>query len=96
METLRESDRKRQAAGEDTLLARRTVDHYAAVLLMPEEAVRSAARGLTFSGWSEIQMLAKTFQVSRTAMRIRLEECGLIHGVTEQGEIILQDPSAVD
>ncbi len=94
LQTLKELDRARQVAGEDTPFVRRTVDHYAAVLLMPEEAVRSMADGLDLSRWSTIQTLASDFQVSRTAMRIRLEECRLIHGVDERGQVVLKDPGA--
>ncbi len=96
MQAVMDSDRARHVAGEDTPFVRRTVDHYAAVLLMPEETVRSVSDGLDLSSWPTIQTLASEFQVSRTAMRIRLEECGLIQGVDERGRVVLRDHDLAD
>jgi hypothetical protein len=81
---LKNHERTQQARGEDSPLERRAVEHYGAVLLMPEDIVRACAKGVDLSQWSEIVALATKFHVSRTAMRIRLEELRLIYPVGVQ------------
>lgn len=83
-----------RAAGEDSPLVRRAVDHYAASLLMPADLVRAAAPRMGIRSHAEIRALANQFEVSSQAMRFRLEEIGVIHGVDERtGEILLTDPA---
>ena len=86
-------ERERRAAGADSPLERRAVDHYAAVLLMPAEQVRSAVAAKRLTTRRDIRELAETFVVSTTAMRIRLEELGLIRGVTDDGSILVAEPA---
>ncbi len=76
---LKNQEHALKARGEDSPLERRAVEHYAAVLLMPEDVIRTYAKGVDLSEWSGVVVLATKFQVSRTAMRIRLEELRLIH-----------------
>ena len=91
-----ERDRERSAGDQDTPLVRRAVDHYAATLLMPEEAVRSAACTLDLASWRSITELAARFGVSKQSMRIRLEELGFIYGVDESNRIMLENPAEAD
>ncbi|AEA33661.1 ImmA/IrrE family metallo-endopeptidase [Hippea maritima] len=66
---------------ENSNIYEREADVFAAELLMPRQKVISA-----FHGYSDdIQVLADLFQVSKRAMRIRLEELKLIlpvHGIS--------------
>lgn len=93
MQGLAARERERRAAGTDSPLERRAVDHYAAVLLMPVEQVHTAASARTLKSRRDIGGLADTFMVSTTAMRIRLEELGLIYGVAPDGTILASDPA---
>jgi hypothetical protein len=93
LQKLKGEERERRAAGEDTPLERRAVEHYAAVLLMPEEAVKASAAAVDLSRWPNVYALASEFDVSRVAMRIRLEELGLIHGVGPDGRILMTNPA---
>lgn len=56
-------------------------DRYAAALLMPEALVREAVAGLDLSLWRTLYRLKEAFAVSIMALRIRLEELGLIYRV---------------
>jgi len=82
-------------AGRDTALERRTVDRYAAALLMPRDVVTAVVRGRDLTRWAEIRACGARFEVSTEAFRIRLEELGFIHGV-EGGRILLTDPTQED
>lgn len=93
---LAQEERARRAAGEDSPLVRRAVDHYAAILLMPADLVRSTAAGRDLSDWRTVSDLARTFGASKTAFRIRLQEVGLIFGVDDAGAILLTDPAQRD
>ena len=93
---LADQERARRAAGEDSPLVRRAVDHYAAVLLMPADLVRAAAAGRDMSSWHTVTDLARLFGVSKSALRIRLQELGLIFGVDDAGTILLTDPAQKD
>jgi hypothetical protein len=84
-------ERERWEKGEDPPQIRRAVDRYAAVLLMPADIVRSKAEGMDLGSWRTVALLAEQFEVSKTAMRIRLEEIGLIYGVDESAGRILAD-----
>lgn len=83
-------DRRRQAEGEDSDLERRSVDHYAATLLMPEDLVRELMSECDRSRWSDLYQAADQLGVSITAFTIRLMELGMIQDIVE-GQIILQD-----
>ncbi|MBL0937887.1 MAG: hypothetical protein IBJ03_03270 [Gemmatimonadaceae bacterium] len=93
MQGLAARERERRAAGEDSPLERRAVDHYAAVLLMPAEQVRAAAAAITLRSQRDIRRLADSFLVSTDAMRIRLQELGLIHSVAKDGTVQITDPA---
>jgi hypothetical protein len=90
---LAQEDRVQRASGEDSPLERRAVDHYAAVLLMPEDLIRTAISGRDLTSRATHTYLAREFEVSVTAMRIRLEELGLIPAVDHSGGVILTDPA---
>lgn len=90
---LQAMERNRWENGEDPPQVRRAVDRYAAALLMPRDLVRSRAEGMDLGSWRTVARLAEQFQVSKTAMRIRMEEVGLIFGVDEAtGRIITEKP----
>jgi hypothetical protein len=93
MRLVRERERERYIQGQDTPLERRAVDHYAAVLLMPEDVVRATVTGHDLSHWSTIRQFAEYFEVSVQAFRIRLEELGLIYGVDDSNQILLTNPA---
>lgn len=94
LQKLHVMQRERWEKGEDPPQIRRAVDRYAAVLLMPADVVRSKAEGMDLGSWRTVAVLAEQFRVSKMAMRIRLEEIGLIFGVDEgTGRIITQKPS---
>jgi hypothetical protein len=87
------------ASGADSPLVRRAVEHYAATLLMPRDLLTAVIRDeqvdLTAAG--AISRLARRFVVSWSAMRIQLEELGLIHGIDEStGRVLLEDPRQRD
>ena len=81
MYEVRRMERERRAKGEDSDLVRRSVDHYAATLLMPEELVRSEMSGRDRTRWSELYEAAGSLGVSISALTIRLIEMGMIKGV---------------
>jgi hypothetical protein len=93
MQDLRDRERERYAHGMDTPLERRAVDHYAATLLMPEEVVRRVAKRADLSSWAGIRGLARLFEVSTQAFKIRLQELGLIFGVDDHNQIQLTNPA---
>jgi hypothetical protein len=86
--------RQRWENGEDPPRVRRAVDRYAAALLMPRDIVQQRARGVDLGSWRSVALLSEEFQVSKTAMRVRLEEIGCIFGVHEEsGRILVDNPS---
>lgn len=72
--------------GEDDFFESRQADRYAATLLMPEGLVRCVADGLDLQQWPTLYRLRDQFQVSISAMKIRLQTMGLIF-VTPDGRI---------
>jgi hypothetical protein len=92
-----EDERARWAAGEDSPRVRRAVNHYAAVLLMPQDLLRPACRGQDVQAWPVIYRIADLFQVSIAALLVRLQELGLIFGVDNARRLILlTDPGGAD
>lgn len=89
----REEERSRVAAGADSSIVKRAVDHYAATLLMPRDLVGREAKDLDLSLWSSVDLLARRFVVSKQAMVIQLESLGLIFGVAEDRRILMRDPA---
>jgi hypothetical protein len=90
---MRAYEQAKVAAGADTAIVRRAVGHYAATLLMPHDLGRSEANELDLSGWASVDHLARRFAVSRESMRIQLEYLNLIHGVSDEGRILVRDPA---
>jgi hypothetical protein len=97
LQALAETDRARWVAGEDSPRVKRAVDHYAAVLLMPQDLVRDACATENPQEWGALYRIAELFQVSISALAIRLKELGLIFGVEKDTHrILLSDPGQID
>lgn len=82
---LADKERERNAAGHDTPLVRRTVDTYAAMLLMPADLVRARAAAYDVTDYGQLRMLARDFLVSTTAMRHRVVDLGLAYESPDGG-----------
>lgn len=54
-------------------------ERFAAFLLMPEHLVHSAVGGAELSTWPQVYALRDQFEVSVTAMRLRLSSLNLLH-----------------
>lgn len=65
----------------------RQADWFAASVLMPEDLVISAVRQYGEVSWRVLNTLAAQFEVSRQAMRIRLERLRLAYFDEETGQI---------
>ncbi|HWG34217.1 MAG TPA: hypothetical protein VN650_08615 [Gemmatimonadaceae bacterium] len=89
---MRAQEQEQIAAGADSPMVRRAVDHYAATLLMPADLLRREAEGLDLSRRSSVDHLARRFVVSRQSLLIQLENLNLIHGVADDGTIKLESP----
>lgn len=61
----------------DSRWRERHADWFAAALLMPEPLLRAAARGLDLERWSDRYLLRDRFNVSITALNVRLAQVGL-------------------
>ena len=57
----------------------RAVNSYAAALAMPQRLVREEALKINRTAWPELYRLAEKFQVTITALTIRLEQFGLLY-----------------
>ena len=58
---------------------RRPVDRYAAALLMPKSLIQHTIDGMDLSTWPSLYALAHKFDVSITALRVRLEQLDRVH-----------------
>ena len=76
---LADKERERHAEGHDTPLVRRSVDTYAAMLLMPAELVRARAATCDVTDYRQLRDLARDFLVSATAMGHRVVDLGLAY-----------------
>jgi Zn-dependent peptidase ImmA (M78 family) len=65
--------------GEDSPLEARQANRYAGALLMPSRFMIPAIRGLNLQDWRTLRDLRAKFQVSMTALKIRLEHLGVLH-----------------
>jgi len=63
---------------------------------MPEDLTRKAASARNLGSWRAIGDLARLFDVTPTAMSIRLQELGYIFGIAKNGAILLSDPAHKD
>jgi hypothetical protein len=70
----------------DSFFEARQVNRYAGTLLMPERLIRKHIQGRDLLRWQTLYDLAGEFQVSITALKIRLETMGLIY-VTDDRKI---------
>ncbi len=57
----------------------RAVNRYAAALSMPAALLRDAARGVERTDWRNLYPLARQFEVTITALRVRLEQLDLLY-----------------
>jgi hypothetical protein len=87
-----EAERARYAEGHDTPLVRRTVDTYAAMLLMPAELVRAHAARYELTDYAQLRDLAAAFAVSTTAMRHRVVDLRLAFAGPD-GALRMTDPA---
>jgi len=90
MVRFRDLERRSITEGQDSPMVRRAVDHYAATLLMPADLLKGAAVEFDVTLESSIRELARRFQVSNTAMRIRLQEIGLVRGASDSASVAEQ------
>ncbi|WP_251980311.1 ImmA/IrrE family metallo-endopeptidase [Salinibacter ruber] len=65
----------------------RQADWFAAGLLMPEPHVNEAVSGYDSMSWSTIERLSEQFDVSKEAMKVRLERLGLAYVDEETGRV---------
>jgi hypothetical protein len=92
---LHDAESERAAKGHDTPLVRRTVDTYAAMLLMPADVVHTRAKLYDVTDHAQLRNLAQEFEVSTTAMRYRVVDLSLAYeGPT--GALQLTDPAHKD
>lgn len=64
----------------------RAVNRYAAAISMPRALVRALVGEARPRRWAELYRLAERFEVTITALRVRLEQLGLLH-VTPDGRL---------
>jgi hypothetical protein len=81
----RELLRKIQARADDPDEAR-AVNRYAAALSMPAEMIRADAMKIDRRRWPNLYRLAKKYEVTISALRVRLEQLGLLY-VDKDGEL---------
>lgn len=89
MREILQLERQRRAQGEDSDVERRSVDHYAATLLMPADLVRNELSERDSANWSDLYEVADRLGVSITAFTIRLKELGIIRDIVD-GRIVLK------
>lgn len=64
----------------------RAVNRYAAALLMPTDLLRTEALKVDRTKWPNLYMLAEKFEVTISALRVRLEQLGLLY-LDENGKL---------
>ncbi len=64
----------------------RAVNRYAAALSMPAEMIRADALKIDRTQWPNLYRLAERFEVTISALRVRLEQLGLLY-VDEHGKL---------
>jgi tetratricopeptide (TPR) repeat protein len=69
-------------------------ERFASYLLMPASLLLSAIEGENLYQWSTLYRLRDQFQVSITALRIRLEDLGYLH-VTANGQLYPSQTAAI-
>ncbi len=89
---LADRERARREEGEDSVLERRSVDRYAATILMPEDIVRELARELDLTRWPSLYEIAAALGVTISAVIVRLKELQLVHDVRDK-TILTVDPA---
>lgn len=64
----------------------RAVNRYAAALSMPADMIRADALKIDRTQWPNLYRLAKKYEVTISALRVRLEQLGLLY-VDEHGKV---------
>ena len=64
----------------------RAVNRYAAAISMPRATMRALIAEQRPTRWPELYRLAERFEVTISALRVRLEQLGLLH-VSERGRL---------
>lgn len=72
----------------------RNVNRYAAALSMPRELITEAALDIDRTQWRNLYDLANQFDVTITALKVRLSQLNLLH-VTETGELFSSKDEAI-
>ncbi|HUX87069.1 MAG TPA: hypothetical protein VMW65_08710 [Chloroflexota bacterium] len=57
----------------------RAVNRYAAAISMPRSLIRQAVQNVDRSQWANLYRVAEQFDVTITALKVRLEQLGLLH-----------------
>lgn len=64
----------------------RAVNRYAAAISMPRDLIREESMKIDRTRWPDLYRLAERFEVTITALRVRLEQLGLLY-VDEDGKL---------
>ena len=64
----------------------RAVNRYAAAISMPRATMRALIAERRPTGWRELYRMADRFEVTISALRVRLDQLGLLH-VSEEGRL---------
>jgi Zn-dependent peptidase ImmA (M78 family) len=65
--------------GTDDFFEGRQANRYSATLLMPRDLMLRTIESVDLTSWPALYRLAQQFEVTISALRIRLEALGLIH-----------------
>lgn len=72
----------------------RAVNRFAAAISMPRDLIRAEALKIDRTQWPNLYRLAKKFDVTITALKVRLQQLNLL-GVTEDGKLFGSPDEAV-
>jgi hypothetical protein len=70
----------------DPFFEAHAVNTYASTLLMPIDLLRESFKGRALYTWPELYSLAELYDVTITALRVRLQKLGILH-IGENGSI---------
>jgi hypothetical protein len=71
----------------------RAVNRFAAAISMPQNLIRAEASKVDRTDWKNLYPLAQKFGVTITALKVRLQQLGLLH-VTEDGKLYASPDAA--
>lgn len=64
----------------------RAVNRYSAAISMPRSAMRAMVAGITLTGWPQLYRLAERFEVTISALKVRLDQLNILH-ITPDGQM---------